>query len=157
MDLSWQMFRMAAQIAEHMGFGRIDGHSEGQSPMSNDVLDASRKCFWELISMDLYFHFTQNKALTMQDHWEGAAVNLPWMTDIDSPGAADLITTTRFLLDCRRSFVLMEFSRLLSNAKMQPVPDLFAQTEALCAEIEALYEKWSIVSSFKLGSEHVLT
>ena len=103
--------------------------------------------------MDLYFHMFHNKPLLMQMHWNCAKVNLPWLAEAESQQTADSVTTIRFLLDSRRTFILMKFWTLLQDAKSRPDSDLLPKTEALCAEIESLYEQWPIVSFLGNDSE----
>lgn len=149
-DLSWTMFKRAYQFAEQTGLCRVDQDTSLDYPDPDySVLDASRKCFWELICMDLYFHLLHNKPLLMQTHWSCARVNLPWLAESGSQEKADSVTTIRFLLDSRRTFILMKFWTLLQDAKSRPDPELLPKVEALCNEIEALYEQWSTVSALR--------
>ncbi|CAH0023647.1 unnamed protein product [Clonostachys rhizophaga] len=150
LELSWTMFRRACQYAEKIELHRLDNSvGSGLSSLGSSVLEASRKGFWELVGMDLYFHLIHDKppAIVGAAQYD-AQVSLPWVTALglqqSEEAETEEITTLRFLIDSRRSFILMEFLQLLENTKVKPDPELVSKTEALCHKIEALYEQWEV-------------
>lgn len=149
-DLSWKMFKRACHYAEKIELHRLDSSA---SPVSGgpteNVLNAGRKGFWELINIDVYFQLIHNKPPVIVPGLVDAKVNLPWLAEVGSETGAD-ITTARFLIDCRRTMILMDFFRLLENAKTRPEPQLVAKNETLCQNIETLYRDWEIVSRTEL-------
>ncbi|CAI6094720.1 unnamed protein product [Clonostachys chloroleuca] len=150
LELSWTMFRRACQYAEKIELHRLDNSvGSGLSSLGSSVLEASRKGFWELVGMDIYFHLIHDKppAIVGGARYD-AQVNLPWVTALglqqSEEAETEEITTLRFLIDSRRSFILMEFLQLLENAKVKPDLELVSKTEALCHKVEALYEQWEV-------------
>ncbi|KAJ3549223.1 hypothetical protein NM208_g621 [Fusarium decemcellulare] len=142
-ELSWNMFKRACQYAESIGLHRLD---KSTSPilagLEESGVDAGRKGFWELFTMDAFFHLIHNKPLVIVRSWCEAKVNLPWLTE--SGLRTETATKTRFLIDSRRTFILIEFFQLLESSQAKPDPELVPKTEALCRDIDALYEEWSI-------------
>ncbi|KAF7588670.1 hypothetical protein BBP40_005421 [Aspergillus hancockii] len=143
-DLSWEMFKRACHYAEKIELHSLDNSiSPSSTGLSGTVLDAGRKGFWELVNMDLYFQLIHNMPPVVVPRWRDAKVNLPWLAEAGLQTGAD-ITTARFLIDSRRTFVLMKFFQLLESAGARPA-NLVPKTEALCHNIEALYQDWEIV------------
>ncbi|VUC33470.1 unnamed protein product [Clonostachys rosea] len=150
LELSWTMFRRACQYAESIKLHRLDSSVDpALTGLDNAVLDAGRKGFWELINMDIYFHLIHDKPSAIVGTSHKAEVNLPWLDDSGLQTETENITTLRFLIESRRSFILMEFLQLLEDAKVQPDPELISKTEMLCGKIEALYEQWEITEWVK--------
>ncbi|KAF4458690.1 fungal specific transcription factor [Fusarium albosuccineum] len=139
-ELSWDMFKRACQYAENIGLHRLDNTvSPILAGLDESGVDAGRKGFWELFTMDAYFHLIHNKPLVIIKSWCEAKVNLPWL--VKSGLRTETATKTRFLIDSRLTFILIEFFQRLESSQAEP--DL-PTTEALCRDIEGLYEQWSI-------------
>lgn len=148
MDLSWNMMKRACHYAEKIQLHQLDSSASPiLAGVSKTMLDAGRKGFWELVNMDLYFQLVHDMppVVITGGGWNNAKVNLPWLTEFGTEKEPDM-TTTRFLIDSRRTFVLIEFFQLLENAKTHPDLELMSKAEALCHRIEALHEDWDIVS-----------
>ncbi|RSL57423.1 hypothetical protein CEP53_006471 [Fusarium sp. AF-6] len=144
-ELSWNMFRPGCQYAEKIELHRLDNNPNSNSTnLDNSVLNAGRKGFWELVTMDVYFRLIHNKPPAIMACRPDAKVNLPWLTDPGSQVGEEMTTAIRFLIDSRRTFILMDFFQLLEDYKARPDPDLVSTTEALCRDIETLYEQWRI-------------
>ncbi|KAI8651897.1 hypothetical protein NCS56_01405900 [Fusarium sp. Ph1] len=144
-ELSWNMFKLGCQYAEKIELHRLDNDPSSHSTnLDKPVLNASRKGFWELVTMDVYFRLIHNKPPAIIACRPDAKVNLPWLAEPGSQVGEETTTTIRFLIDSRRTFVLLDFLRLLEDSEGRSDPELVSKTEALCRDIEALYEQWGI-------------
>ncbi|KAJ4207637.1 hypothetical protein NW759_013867 [Fusarium solani] len=144
-ELSWNMFKLGCQYAEKIELHRLDNDPSSHSTnLDKSVLNASRKGFWELVTMDVYFRLIHNKPPAIMACRPDAKVNLPWLAEPGSQAGEETTTTIRFLIDSRRTFVLLDFLQLLEDSEGRPDPELVSKTEALCRDIEALYEQWGI-------------
>ncbi|RSL47772.1 hypothetical protein CEP54_013233 [Fusarium duplospermum] len=138
-ELSWNMFKLGCQYAEKIESRRLDNDPNSNSTnLDNSVLNAGRKGFWELVTMDVYFRLIHNKPPAIMACRPDAKVNLPWLAGPGSQVGEETTTTIRFLIDSRRTFILMEFFQLLEDSKARPEPELVSKTEALCRDIETL-------------------
>ncbi|KAL2672138.1 hypothetical protein Neosp_012836 [[Neocosmospora] mangrovei] len=143
-ELSWNMFKLGCQYAEKIELHRLDNETNlNPTRLDDPVLNASRKGFWELVTMDVYFRLIHNKPPAIMACRTDAKVNLPWLAE---PGShlEETTTTIRFLIDSRRTFILMDFFQLLENSEARLDSELVSKTEALCRDIEGLYEQWGI-------------
>lgn len=151
------MFKRASQFAETIKLHRLD--SAIGSPLTGldkSALDAGRKGFWELLNMDVHFRLVYNKSPVLDLSCGDAQVNLPWLSGSELQTEVEVTTRARFLIDCRRTFILMQFFQLLENAKANPDPELLSKTEALCRDIESLYKEWEIVRDLRpVAGQHV--
>ncbi|KAM5361369.1 hypothetical protein ACJZ2D_013139 [Fusarium nematophilum] len=146
LELSWNMFKRACQYAEKIELHRLDNNNVGPAlaSLGESALDAGRKGFWELFTIDAYFHLIHNKPPAIMLGCCDAKVNFPWLAESRSQTEEETTTTARFLIDSRRTFILMEFFQLLEKAKVRPDSELVPKTEALCRDIQALYDQWEI-------------
>lgn len=141
------MVKLGCQYAEKIELHRLDNDTNlNPTRLDDPVLNASRKGFWELVTMDVYFRLIHNKPPAIMACRTDAKVNLPWLAE---PGShlEETTTTIRFLIDSRRTFILMDFLQLLEDSEARTDPELVSKTEALCRDIETLYEQWGIVRS----------
>ncbi|WAO96122.1 Hypothetical protein NCS54_01378400 [Fusarium falciforme] len=144
-ELSWNMFKLGCQYAEKIELHRLDNDPNSHATnLDKSVLNAGRKGFWELVTMDVYFRLIHNKPPAIMACRPEAKVNLPWLAEPGSQVEEETTTTIRFLIDSRRTFILLDFLQLLEDSEGRPDPELVSKTEALCRDIEALYEQWGI-------------
>ncbi|KAL6915404.1 hypothetical protein FSST1_006899 [Fusarium sambucinum] len=144
-DLSWKMFKRGCQYAEKIDLHRLDNDVDLISTsLDKSDLNASRKCFWELVNIDVYFRLIHNKPPSIMACRPDAKVNLPWLAEPGSLADEETTSTIRFLIESRRTFILMEFFQLLEDSNARSDLELISRTEALCYKIEALYEQWEI-------------
>ncbi|KAM6511119.1 hypothetical protein FALCPG4_016121 [Fusarium falciforme] len=144
-ELSWNMFKLGCQYAEKIELHRLDNDPNSHpTNLDKSVLNAGRKGFWELVTMDVYFRLIHNKPPAIIACRPEAKVNLPWLAEPGSQAGEETTTTIRFLIDSRRTFILLDFLQLLEDSEGRPDLELVSKTEALCRDIEALYEQWGI-------------
>lgn len=84
--------------------------------------------------MDVYFRLIHNKPPAIVASRPNAKVNLPWLAEPGSQAEEETTITIRFLIDSRRTFILLDFLQLLEDSEGRPDPELVSKTEALCRE-----------------------
>jgi hypothetical protein len=144
--MSWKMFKLACEYCQMLDLHNLD--SNPQSLLSTDetgnaVQDERRKDLWEVIQIDLFFRLTYDMpAVITNNPWK---INLPWGAPDSSP-IPEGLESIAFLTNSKVTLITARYFAMLDGSGEASIHDLMARTEAMCQEIFAAIEEWSLVS-----------
>lgn len=145
-ELGWQVYKTACEHAEGLKIHHLDNTEIPLEPDQARV-EADRKGFWDIVNIDFFFRLIYNKPPAFSVSVEAWRVNLPWLSPASKPDF-HAIPTVVFIMRSRITFILIRFFSLVEDRTHHP--DIEAEIELLCREIESLFEEWELVSSRKL-------
>lgn len=144
-ELAWSFCTLAWEYAQASQLNLVDG--QGLSPsigIGRPITDRDRLQLWDLVHADLFFRLVLDKPPILTANMENWKVNLPtWQESNDSTLAM------LFLISTRVSFILAEYFHLIDEAGPDTTSHMhyLSEVEALCIQIECLYDEWDIVST----------
>lgn len=144
---SWNMYNIVCQCVEKLNMHNID-QSLSNTLMNPELLsdepDHHRQGLWALVLVDLFFRLLHDKPAIMSANLVEWRVNLPWL-DADPELTEHVVPTLAFLVKSRLTFLLLRFFEMFDQDS-DDQNNAIKHVAGLCAEMEELFEEWSVVS-----------
>lgn len=108
-------------------------------------MEESRASFWKLVQLDYLFRLIHDKPRTITADAGSWTVDLPGLradTDHDTDG----FRSTYYIVQSRITFAVAEFFHNFEDSAEIGDDELLSKTEAICRQIEDLYDEWRVVS-----------
>ncbi|KAM6506919.1 hypothetical protein FALCPG4_018737 [Fusarium falciforme] len=119
----------------------------------SDGADYHRRGLWALVLVDLFFRLLYDKPAILTANMTEWRVNLPWL-DTDPGLTEHAVPTMAFLVKSRLTFLLLRFFDIISQGAEDKI-SVINRVEGLCADIEELFEEWSVRDSMKAHEDNV--